>query len=59
MKDFVYKKKPTDLHSLYKSITDSFSSIKIETLEQVFDNSVYRLHYSIAYECSDFENLLH
>ena len=34
MKDLVYKK-PTDLNSLKKSITDSFESIKRETLELI------------------------
>ena len=59
MKDLVYKKNPTDLNSLKKSITDSFASIKRETLEQVTDNFVTRLRYCIASEGSYFENIVH
>ncbi|GBL55045.1 hypothetical protein AVEN_167792-1, partial [Araneus ventricosus] len=40
MKDLVYKKKPTDLISLKRSITASFANIKRKTLELVTDNFV-------------------
>ncbi|GBL96623.1 hypothetical protein AVEN_207789-1 [Araneus ventricosus] len=59
MKDLVYRKKPTDLISLKKSITDSFASIKRKTLELVTDKFVTRLRYCITSEDSDFGNFLH
>ncbi|GBN04750.1 hypothetical protein AVEN_63723-1 [Araneus ventricosus] len=45
MKDLVYKKKPTDLISLKRSITDSFASIKSKTLGLATDNFVTSLGY--------------
>ena len=59
VKDLVYKKKPTDINSLKKSITDSFASIKREALEQVTHNFVTSLPYCIDSEGSHFENLVH
>lgn len=48
MKDLVYTKKPTDLNSVKKSITDLFESIKREKLDKVTNN--------FATEGSHFEN---
>ncbi|GBN27963.1 hypothetical protein AVEN_105622-1 [Araneus ventricosus] len=59
MKDLVYKKKPTDLISLKRFITDSFVNIKRKTLELVTDNFVTRLRYCIISDGSHFENILH
>ncbi|GBM88316.1 hypothetical protein AVEN_5240-1 [Araneus ventricosus] len=52
MKDLVHKKKPTDLISLKRSITDSFASIKRKTIELVT-----RLRYYITSDGSRFENI--
>ncbi|GBN05388.1 hypothetical protein AVEN_142329-1 [Araneus ventricosus] len=59
MKDLVYNKKPTDLISLKRSISNSFASIKRRTLELVTDNFVTRLSYCITSDGSHFENILY
>ncbi|GBM38254.1 hypothetical protein AVEN_47347-1 [Araneus ventricosus] len=59
MKDLVYKKKPTDLISIKRSITYSFGSIKKNPLELVIDNFVTTLRYCITSDGYHFENILH
>ncbi|GBN05928.1 hypothetical protein AVEN_214012-1 [Araneus ventricosus] len=59
MKDLAHKKKPTDLISLRRSVTDLFASIIRKTFELVAHNFVTRLCYCIASDGSHFENILH
>ncbi|GBM52018.1 hypothetical protein AVEN_122384-1 [Araneus ventricosus] len=58
MKDLVFKKKPTDLISLKRSIINSFANFKRKTLELVTDNFVTRLRYCATSDGSHFENIL-
>ncbi|GBO14968.1 hypothetical protein AVEN_101186-1 [Araneus ventricosus] len=58
-KDLVYKKKPTDLISLNRSITDSVARTKRKTLELVTDNFVTMLLYCVTSDGFYFESILH
>ncbi|GBL84814.1 hypothetical protein AVEN_93846-1 [Araneus ventricosus] len=59
IKDLANKKKPTELISLKRSITDSFAGIKRKNRENATDNFVTRLRYCITSDGSHFENVLH
>ncbi|GBN65775.1 hypothetical protein AVEN_235892-1 [Araneus ventricosus] len=59
MKDLEYKKKPIDLISLNRSITDSFASTKRKTLELVTDNFVTMLFYCVTSDDFHFESIMH